>query len=102
MVRKMGGFTFQELNLAMDDIKTMGASGADLSYDFVNRPAYHHALVTGDTEFLRLTLNLALRAWGSTPRRWCTRCRTTTSSPTSSCTSPRATATTCSPTAARR
>jgi trehalose synthase len=60
MVRKMGGFSFQELNLAMDDIKTMGASGADLSYDFVNRPAYHHALVTGDTEFLRLTLNLSL------------------------------------------
>ena len=44
----------------MDDIKTMGASGADLSYDFVNRPAYHHALVTGDTEFLRLTLNTSL------------------------------------------
>jgi maltose alpha-D-glucosyltransferase/alpha-amylase len=60
MVRKMGGFSFQELNLAMDDIKTMGASGADLSYDFVNRPAYHHALVTGDTEFLRLTLNTSL------------------------------------------
>src|SRR4051795_6600240 len=61
MVRKMGGFCFQELNLSMDDIKSMGASGADLSYDFVNRPAYHHALVTGDTEFLRLTLNTALR-----------------------------------------
>ena len=59
MIRKMGGFSFQELNLSMDDIRTMGASGADLSYDFVNRPAYHHALVTGDTEFLRLTLNLA-------------------------------------------
>src|SRR3954451_21192091 len=60
MVRKMGGFCFQELNLSMDDIKSMGESGADLSYDFVNRPAYHHALVTGDTEFLRLTLNTAL------------------------------------------
>jgi trehalose synthase len=60
MIRKMGGFSFQELNLAIDDIKTMGESGADLSYDFVNRPAYHHALVTGDTEFLRLTLNAAL------------------------------------------
>ena len=60
MVRKMGGFSFQELNLSMDDIKAMGASGADLSYDFVNRPAYHHALVTGDTEFLRLTLNTSL------------------------------------------
>jgi trehalose synthase len=60
MVRKMGGFSFQELNLGIDDIKVMGESGADLSYDFVNRPAYHHALVTGSTEFLRLTLNLAL------------------------------------------
>ena len=61
MVRKVGGFTFQELNLAIDDIKNTGEHGADLSYDYVNRPAYHHALATGDTEFLRLTLNLALR-----------------------------------------
>jgi trehalose synthase len=59
MVRKMGGFSFQELNLGIDDIKVMGASGADLSYDFITRPGYHHALVTGTTEFLRLTLNLA-------------------------------------------
>lgn len=59
IVRKMGGFTFQELNLAIDDIWETGQSGADLSYDFVNRPAYHHALVTGTTEFLRLTLNLS-------------------------------------------
>jgi len=61
MVRKVGGFTFQELNLAIDDIKNTSERGADLSYDFVNRPAYHHALATGDTEFLRLTLNTALR-----------------------------------------
>ena len=58
MVRKVGGFTFQELNLTMDDILQGSARGADLSYDFVNRPAYHHAMATGDTEFLRLTLNL--------------------------------------------
>jgi trehalose synthase len=60
MIRKMGGFSFQELNLTMDDIKTMAEDGADLSYDFITRPAYHHALVMGDTEFLRLTLRLAL------------------------------------------
>jgi trehalose synthase len=60
MVRKVGGFTFQELNLSIDDIRATAARGADLSYDFVNRPAYHHALATGDTEFLRMTLNLAL------------------------------------------
>ena len=56
MVRKAGGFTFQELNLTVDDIAAMSHGGADLSYDFVTRPAYHHALVTGNTEFLRLML----------------------------------------------
>lgn len=60
MVRKMGGFTFQELNLSIDDIKTLSDNGADLSYDFINRPAYHHALATSDTEFLRITLRSAL------------------------------------------
>ena len=64
MVRKVGGFTFQELNLTIDDIKSSAERGADLSYDFVNRPAYHHAMATGDTEFLRLTLNLADQASG--------------------------------------
>jgi trehalose synthase len=59
MVRKVGGFTFQELNLTIDDIQSSAERGADLSYDFVNRPAYHHALATGDTEFVRLTLNLS-------------------------------------------
>jgi trehalose synthase len=61
MVRKVGGFTFQELNLAIEDIKQTSERGADLSYDFVNRPAYAHAVATGDTEFLRLMLNAALR-----------------------------------------
>jgi trehalose synthase len=61
MVRKVGGFTFQELNLTIDDIKSSAERGADLSYDFVTRPAYHHAMATGDTEFLRLTLNLAVK-----------------------------------------
>ena len=60
MVRKVGGFTFQELNLTIDDIRITSEAGADLSYDFVNRPAYQHALATGDTEFLRLTLRTSL------------------------------------------
>lgn len=62
MVRKVGGFTFQELNLTIDDIKNTSERGADLSYDFVTRPGYQHALVTRDTEFLRLTLNECLKA----------------------------------------
>jgi trehalose synthase len=60
MVRKMGAFTFQELNLTIDDIKSSSETGADLSYDFITRPAYHHALATEDTEFLRLMLNESL------------------------------------------
>ncbi len=68
MVRKVGGFTFQELNLAIDDIKNTSEHGADLSYDFVNRPALVHALATGDTEFLRLTMNIAL-TYGLQPMR---------------------------------
>ncbi|WP_172121827.1 MULTISPECIES: maltose alpha-D-glucosyltransferase [unclassified Devosia] len=56
MVRKAGGFSFQELNLTVDDIAEMSKGGADLSYDFITRPAYHHAVLTGSTEFLRLML----------------------------------------------
>src|SRR4029453_6575450 len=48
--------TFQELNLAVDDIAAMSHGGADLPDDFITRPAHHHAPVTGDTEFLRLML----------------------------------------------
>ncbi|MBD1554870.1 maltose alpha-D-glucosyltransferase [Pseudomonas typographi] len=55
-IRKAGGFSFQELNLTLDDIAAMSHGGADLSYDFITRPAYQHALLTGRTEFLRLML----------------------------------------------
>ena len=58
LVRKLGGFTFQELNLTLEDVKAMSEGGADLSYDFISRPAYQHALVTGDASFLRLMLGL--------------------------------------------
>jgi maltose alpha-D-glucosyltransferase/alpha-amylase len=60
MIRKVGGFSFQELNLTIDDIKATSEAGPDLSYDFITRPAYHYALITADTEFLRLTLRLSL------------------------------------------
>jgi trehalose synthase len=55
-IRKAGGFSFQELNLTIDDIAAMSHGGADLSYDFITRPAYQHALLTSRTEFLRLML----------------------------------------------
>jgi len=59
-VRKVGGFSFQELNLSMDAIHATSQRGPDLSYDFVTRPAYQHALLMGDTEFLELTLREAM------------------------------------------
>lgn len=68
MVRKVGGFTFQELNLTIDDIWETSQAGADLSYDFINRPAYQHALAVQDTEFLRLTLNTSLE-FGVEPKK---------------------------------
>ncbi|WP_028241539.1 maltose alpha-D-glucosyltransferase [Stutzerimonas azotifigens] len=65
-IRKAGGFSFQELNLTIDDIAAMSHGGADLSYDFITRPAYHHALLTGDTEFLRLMMR-EVHAFGIDP-----------------------------------
>ena len=62
MVRKVGGFTFQELNLSIEDIVQTGRIGPDLSYDFITRPAAQYAIATGDTEFLRLMLNAAIAA----------------------------------------
>ena len=44
----------------MDDIKATSEVGPDLSYDFVSRPGYQHAMATGDTEFLRLTLRTCI------------------------------------------
>jgi trehalose synthase len=65
-IRKAGGFSFQELNLTLDDIAAMSHGGADLSYDFITRPAYQHALLTGTTEFLRLMLR-QVHAFGIDP-----------------------------------
>ena len=62
LVRKLGGFTFQELNLTVPDMKTMLKIGADLSYDFITRTAYCHAIMTGDADFLRLNLALMNKA----------------------------------------
>lgn len=61
MVRKLGGFTFEELALAFDRIHEESLGGPDLSYDFVTRPAYDDALVMGDASLLRLVFKLMRR-----------------------------------------
>ena len=58
MVRKLGGYTFEELALPFDTMREMSRGGPDLSYDFVTRPAYDYALLSGDAEFLRLVFQL--------------------------------------------
>jgi trehalose synthase len=68
MVRKLGGFTFEELALPLDVMSEMSRGGPDLSYDFVTRPAYDAALLTGDAEFLRLVFQL-MRSYNIDPAR---------------------------------
>ncbi|HEY3784335.1 MAG TPA: maltose alpha-D-glucosyltransferase [Steroidobacteraceae bacterium] len=68
MVRKLGGFTFEELALPLDVMREMSQGGPDLSYDFVTRPAYDEALLTGDAEFLRLVFHL-MRNYSIDPGR---------------------------------
>jgi len=67
-VRKLDGFTFEELALPLDVMREMARGGPDLSYDFVTRPAYDHALLTGDAGFLRLVFQL-MRKYDVDPGR---------------------------------
>lgn len=59
--RKLGGYTYEELPASLDFLREMLRSGPDLSYDFVTRPAYDYALLTGDTQLLRLVYRLMQR-----------------------------------------
>ena len=101
LVRKLGGFTFQELNLTLEDIKAMSQGGADLSYDFVTRPGLpprpRHRRCRVPASHARR----CRRPTRSIRRASSTRSRTTTSSPSSWCTSGPGTRTPPSPSAAR-
>ena len=68
MIRKFGGFSFQEQNVDLDTLKEAMLSGSDLSYDFATRPGYLYAIVTGDAGPLRLMLREML-AYGVRPMR---------------------------------
>jgi len=60
LIRKFGGYSFQELNTDLENIKISLASGPELSYDFTTRPVYLHAVATGDAGPLRLMLRQML------------------------------------------
>ena len=67
--KKLGGFSYQELNLTYEDMKTMLKLGSDFSYDFITRTAYVHALISQDADFLRLNLSL-MNSFGISPIRF--------------------------------
>src|SRR5205085_5903545 len=62
LARKLGGWTFHELNVPLEDLKPFTANGPDLSYDFVTRAQCLHALLTGDAGPLRLAFRWMLEA----------------------------------------
>ncbi|MBD3379776.1 MAG: maltose alpha-D-glucosyltransferase [Candidatus Omnitrophica bacterium] len=68
LMRKLGGWSFQELNLGLGDIAKFSENGPDLSYDFITRPGYDHALLTGNAELLKLCLRL-MDEYGISPMK---------------------------------
>jgi trehalose synthase len=58
MIRKLGGYSFQEINASLEHLKRFTTWGPDLSYDFITRPPYFYAMATGNTEPLRLMMRL--------------------------------------------
>ena len=62
LARKLGAWTFHELNVPLKDLKRYTENGPDLSYDFVTRAQCLHALLSGDAGPLRLSLRWVLEA----------------------------------------
>ena len=55
LTRKLGGYSFHELNVPLERLKEFTRDGPDLSYDFFTRAQCLHALLTGDAGPLRLS-----------------------------------------------
>jgi maltose alpha-D-glucosyltransferase/alpha-amylase len=51
-VRKLGGWTFEELNVPIEQEKDFVANGPDLTYDFFTRAEALHPLINGDARAL--------------------------------------------------
>lgn len=61
-IRKLGGFSFHELNVPLKELKTFTEHGPDLSYDFFTRAQCVHALLTQDATLLRQAFQFLLDA----------------------------------------
>jgi trehalose synthase len=62
MIRKLGGFSFHELNVPLKELKTFTEHGPDLSYDFFTRAQCLHALLMEDATVLRQSFQFLLDA----------------------------------------
>jgi trehalose synthase len=62
LVRKLGGWSFQELNVPFESLKEYMKEGPDLSYDFFTRTEGLHSLLMRDAAMLRLAYRFLLDA----------------------------------------
>jgi len=62
LTRKLGGWSFHELNVPLRELKKYTRHGPDLSYDFFTRAQCVHALLTGDAGPLRQAFGFLLEA----------------------------------------
>jgi trehalose synthase len=62
LVRKLGGWSFQELNVPFESLKLYMKEGPDLSYDFYTRTEGLHSLLMRDAALLRLAYGSMLAA----------------------------------------
>lgn len=62
MTRKLGGYSFHELNVPLRELKAYTEHGPDLSYDFFTRAQCLHALLMEDATLLRQAFQFLLDA----------------------------------------
>jgi trehalose synthase len=60
LIRKLGGFSFHELNIPLRELKAFTEHGPDLSYDFFTRAQCLHALLMQDATLLRQSFQFLL------------------------------------------
>ncbi|QDP73317.1 maltose alpha-D-glucosyltransferase [Legionella israelensis] len=60
MIRKMDGWSYQELNMPINTIKKYMENGPEFSYDFIMHPGIEHAVLTKDARLLNTSLQLML------------------------------------------
>jgi trehalose synthase len=62
LIRKLGGFSFHELNIPLQELKAFTEHGPDLSYDFFTRAQCLHAMLMQDATMLRQAFQFLLDA----------------------------------------